>query len=101
MIIISIKPEFEPYYDDIYNSLQNDFNYKELIKTNPIQVKIKDGTIKNNGVTVHKKYSINVRNDEIIKLCEFICTIPQYYERYCKTINNEEIEYVFIDDIIE
>ncbi len=68
MIIINIKPEFEPYYDDIYNSLQNDFNYKELIENNTVQVKTKNDIIQylnNIGIAHVKNFTVTLNINDI------------------------------------
>lgn len=57
------------------------------------QNKNKKVTITSEKGSIHKKYSINTWNDELIKLYDSICDIPKYYNQYLK--NNKE--YMFTD----
>lgn len=86
MIVINIKPEFEPYYNDIFNSLRNDFNYKELIENNPVQVRTKDGTIQysnNIGISHVKNFIITLKINNI-----------ELFPQVLKTMKKKNIELV-------
>ena len=64
-----MRPEFEKYYDTVFNLLQNNFNYKELIESNPVKIKQKDGTITisdNIGLSHVKNFSFELDVDDAV-----------------------------------
>jgi hypothetical protein len=63
IIIIKLKSEFASYYNNIFNALQNDFNYNDLIKNNPIRIKTKDSDLivsNNIGLSHIKNFTVNI-----------------------------------------
>jgi hypothetical protein len=63
MIIIKLSEEYERYYRDVLVALEENFDYKALIKESPVKVKNADGvwqTTKNIGISHVKNFIVAV-----------------------------------------
>jgi len=63
MIVIKLEKEFEEYYDQVLDELQNNFDYEKMIKESPVKVKTSKGVnaLKIIGVKHIKEFKLSFK----------------------------------------
>ena len=67
MFVIKLKDEYENYYNDIKNQLENEFDFETLIKEHPVSIKVgdKNQLSKNIGLSHIKNFKVKLLKMEL------------------------------------